>query len=216
MKTEYLLAASIVAFFISAAFFFMAQTETASVKRLQANLNEASIESESARLTALIAQSFGSDTNYCGAMHQRISAQLGRNFSILSQLETTDKELLLSDVLQLKKKYFLSNAELYYYMKQSKQLCSPKDVLALYFYFDEKQCPDCYVQGKILDSIRAKCSNFKVFSFPIDVDLGTTNFFKTLFGINSAPTIVIGDKTVLAGLQSEQEIMKQFECQNSA
>ncbi len=212
MKTEYLLALSIVAFFVSAAFFFMAQMETASIKRLQANLNEASVESESARLTVLLAQGFGPDTNYCGAMHQRISAQLGRNFSILSQLETTDKELLLSDVLQLKKKYFLSNAELYYYMKQSKLVCSQKDVLALYFYFDEKQCPDCYVQGKILDSIRAKCSNFKVFSFPIDVDLGTTNFFKAMFGINSAPTIVLDDKTILTGLQSEAQIMQNFEC----
>lgn len=216
MKTEYLLALSIVAFFVSAAFFAMTQLETASVKRLQANLEEASLESESARLTALLAQSFGSDNNYCGAMHQRISSQLGKNFSILSQIETTGRELLLSDILPLKKKYFLSNAELYYYLKQSKQVCSPNDVLALYFYFDGKQCPDCYVQGKILDSIRAKCSNFKVFSFPIDIDLGTTNFFKTMFGINNAPTIVINDKTVLSGLQSESQIMQNFQCESAS
>ncbi len=213
MKTEYLLAISIMALFVSASFFAMAQMETASVNRLRASLEDASIEAESARLTMLLAESFGEGEKYCAALNQRISSQLSKNFAILSQIETTEREVFLADIVQLKKRYFLSNAQLYYYLKQSKDVCSPKDTLLLYFYIDETPCPDCHVQGKILDSLRMKCQNLKVFAFPVDIDLETTNFFKSLFGISEAPAVVLNDSTVLSGLYSEAQILQYFECQ---
>ncbi|GEM_PF-3291761 len=212
MKTEYLLGLSIACLFVSAAFFFLARMETESVNRLRINLENASIESESARISLLLAQSFGEQDKYCLAINQRISSQLARNFSLVSQIDTANKETFTSDITQLKQKYFLSNAELYYYLKQSKQTCGQNTVLVLYFYLDAVPCADCYLQGKILDSIRAKCANFKVFSFPVDVDVETTSFFKSFFGITSAPAIVI-DSKVLPGLQSEAQILREFKCE---
>jgi len=212
MKTESLLGVSIMALFISAAFFAMAQMETASISRLELSLENASIESESTRLTMLLAESFGQGEKYCTVLNQRISAQLSKNFSILSQIDATERELFLAKITLLKKSYFLSNVQLYYYLKQSKMDCSPNDVLLLYFYIDETPCPDCHVQGKILDSLRMECTNLKVFSFPIDIDLETTNFFQSLFGIDDAPAIVINDSTVLKGLQSKAQILQNMEC----
>ena len=214
MKTEYLLAISIVALFVSAAFFTMAQMETMSVNRLRMSLEEVSIESESARLTMLLSESFDEQEQYCEAMNNRISSQLNKNFAILSQIENTERELFLAEITQLKKKYFLSNTELYYYLKQSREICSPEDITLLYFYIDDEVCPECDVQGKILDSLRMKCFNLKVFSFPVDIDLETTNFFKSMFEVEQAPSIVIDDTIVLKGLQSEAQILNYFECQN--
>ncbi len=215
MKSEYLLALSIVALFVSAAFFAMAQLETASVSRLRASLEDYSIESESTRLTVLLAESFDEQDNYCEAMNNRVSTQLSKNFSILSQIKNTEGEIFLTEITQLKKKYFLSNVQLYYYFKQSRERCSPEDVLLLYFYIDDEQCPECDVQGKLLDSLREKCSNLKVFSFPIDIDLETTNFFKSFFSIDSAPSIVVDEKFVLKGIQSEEQLLNYFGCLES-
>jgi hypothetical protein len=215
MKAEYLLAISIVALFVSAAFFAMAQIETASVSRLRASLEDYSIESDSTRLTVLLAESFDKQEQYCEAMNNRISTQLSKNFSVLSQIKNTEGEIFLTEITQLKKKYFLSNVQLYYYLKQSREQCNPEDVLLIYFYIDKDPCPECDVQGRLLDSLRGKCSNLKVFSFPIDIDLETTNFLKSFFSIESAPSIVIDEKFVLKGLQSEEQLLNYFGCKQA-
>ena len=85
----------------------------------------------------------------------------------------------------------------------------------MYFYRDAKPlCSDCIVQGEIIDGIREKCRNVKSFAFPLDLNLGFVELFKTLYGFDEAPSLVINEKTVFEGLTAEQEIMENIQCEN--
>jgi hypothetical protein len=148
-------------------------------------------------------------------IQQKIGSQSGKNAAILEAIDQAEKSIFLVDFTQLKKSYFLSNAQLYFLIKKSNEVCNEDNQTILYFYRDGKPlCSDCIVQGKIIDGIRAKCGNVKSFAFPTDLGLGFVDLFKTLHGFDEVPSLVINEKTVFSGLTSEEEIMKNIECRN--
>ncbi len=114
----------------------------------------------------------------------------------------------------LKKKYFELEMRDYLLAREAKKRCGKKDVLIIYFYSNrDKECPDCWKQGQVLNEVRKEMKNkgvfVRVFSFDGALDSPVVDFFKAQYGITHYPTLIInGEK--LTGFVDKEEIEKEI------
>ncbi|MDO8428257.1 MAG: hypothetical protein Q7S92_03525 [Candidatus Diapherotrites archaeon] len=199
-------------FFMAAGLFIVYQLDLVSIGKIRTQLDDLSIELETSKLMFLYSQSLDDQNVYCSVLERQIDTQAGKLMPLLSSLGITQREIFLGNLDQVKKRYFLANAELYYYLRESNKTCSKDVALILYFYTDQTRCADCEVQGEILDRVRTHCSNAKIFAFPIDFKLEMVNLYLSLFDVSSAPAIVIDEKETLTGLQTYESIVEKIHC----
>ena len=201
--------------FALAVFFLINQLDSVSIGRLESRITDSELSVQESNLFFQILAESSDKGELCQIIRQKIDSQSGKNAALLDAIDQAEKSIFIVDFTQLKKSYFLSNAELYFLIKKSNELCNENNQTVLYFYRDSKPlCSDCIVQGKILDGIREKCGNVKSFVFPIDLNLGFVDLFRTLYGVDGVPSLVINEKRVFNGLTSEQEILENMQCGN--
>ena len=211
----YLKAVAFSIIFALAVFFVINQLDSAAIGKLESKITESQLSVQESAMFFQILSENPNKEKFCPIIRQKIDSQSGRNASLIQAIEEAEKSIFIVDFTNLKKSYFLSNAELYFLIKKSNEACNEKNQTILYFYRDAKPlCSDCIVQGEIIDGIREKCRNVKSFAFPIDLNLGFVELFKTLYGFDEAPSLVINEKTVFEGLTAEQEIMENIQCEN--
>jgi len=209
----YLKAVAFSIVFALAVFFIINQLDAASIGRLESKITDSQLSVQESNLFFEILSEASDKEKVCEIIQQKIDSQSMKNAGLIDAIDQAEKSIFIVDFTGLKKSYFLSNAELFFLIKKSNEVCNENNQTILYFYRDAKPlCSDCIVQGKILDEIRAKCGNVKTFAFPIDLDLGFVELFKTLYGIDTVPSMVINEKNVFNGLASEQEIMPKIQC----
>ncbi|MFH1256188.1 MAG: hypothetical protein V1494_02750 [Candidatus Diapherotrites archaeon] len=213
MNKYYLRAVALSVLFILAGFFVINQIDVFRINEMQSRVQELELQAESSRALGLFSQTFSGNEEYCNAIDKSIGSQINRNLELLKSLDQTKDSVFLGDISRVKQSYFLSNAQLFMYMKQAKKLCEKNDALILYFYLDADPCPDCWVQGQILDGLREKCSNVRTFALPVDSGLEIISLLKSLFGVDSAPSVIINEEKVFKGLASEEELLTAFSCE---
>src|SRR3989344_4361661 len=209
----YLKAVAFSIVFALAVFFIINQLDAASIGRLESKITDSQLSVQESNLFFEILSEASDKEKVCEIIQQKIDSQSMKNAGLIDAIDQAEKSVFIVDFTGLKKSYFLSNAELFFLIKKSNEVCNENNQTILYFYRDAKPlCSDCIVHGKILDEIRAKCGNVKTFAFPIDLDLGFVELFKTLYGIDTVPSMVINEQNVFNGLASEQEIMPKIQC----
>lgn len=197
------------------AFFVINQVDSGQLVGLTKQVETDSLESGSAQLSLAFIQSLAPEEKAlaCKGLQAQIERQTSATSALLEVLENAKTTVFLGDLSVVRKKYFLSNANLFLYLKQASAVCGISSHRVLFFYrSEEPPCPECQVQGKVLDDIRASCPTVKVFSFPIDEKLGFIQLLQKTFGIESVPSLVIDEKTVVRQLVSESELKKQLGC----
>jgi len=211
----YLKAVAFSIIFALAVFFVINQLDSAAIGNLENKITESQLSVQESALFFQILSDNPDREKFCPIIQQKIDSQSGKNASLIEAIDEAEKSIFIADFTHLKKSYFLSNAELYFLIKKSNDVCGENNQTILYFYRDAKPlCSDCIVQGKIIDEIRAKCNNVKSFAFPIDLNLGFVDLFKTLYGFDEAPSFVVNETTVFEGLTNGQEIMGSIHCEN--
>ena len=168
----------------------------------------------------LMLQSFSDHNNcskkLCNIIKEQIDLINNEIYSFRSELEREDSASILNNYETIRRKYFMANARLLLLTKQYNRKCSGSEEIILFFYESEKDCPECYAQGKMIDEVRESCSNVKVFSFPIDVDMAIIRSFMAYYGIESAPSVVIdsagGEEKLFNNVVGPEEIEKHIEC----
>jgi len=149
----------------------------------------------------------------CDLLDYSMKNQMDSGSMIVGQLKDYEKANLLSDYKRTREKYFLSNFELWFYTTREKEICSRTDMTTILFFHEaESMCPECTVQGGVLDEIRAKCSNVRVITFARDLDIGMVDILKKRFKVRRSPTLVIDNSIVLEGLQDEKTILSSLNC----
>ena len=119
--------------------------------------------------------------------------------SLADRIEYSEKNLGSNDseVLQLKKFYSLLEIKDYLLMKKLSARCDKKFVFALYFYADDKNCPDCQKASYILTYLREKYPDLRVYSFDYNLHLSAV---KTLISVSkigdSLPAIVVDGRVI--------------------
>ncbi len=168
----------------------------------------------------LILQSFAGDnsTQACNMIASQTDAMNGQIYNLRSDLEADNSMSILTNYDMIRSEYFLANARLLSLTKMYDRQCGGKDNIVLFFYTSEKECPDCYAQGRILDQARISCNNTQVFSFPVDVDMSVIKSFMAYYNVSKSPSVVIDTPTndiVLSNVTSADDIMRLMKCSNT-
>ncbi|MGB9635193.1 MAG: hypothetical protein ACP5H8_02080 [Candidatus Micrarchaeia archaeon] len=155
------------------------------------------------------------DTRLCDMIKQQINSINSNIYTLREEVEAQKVTSVLNNYDTLRRKYFLSNARLLAFTKQYIKRCGADDQIILFFYTSEKECPECYAQGRILDEVRNRCNNIKVFSFPVDVDMPIIKSFMAFYGVEKSPSLVIdmqGQDIVFDKVTSANDIIKATGC----
>ncbi len=189
--------------------------EGAAYSKLNNDLLKISEDNEA----VLIMQSFEGDnsTQICSMIASQTDSMNGKIYNLRSDLEAQNSMSILTDYDLIRSEYFLANARLLSLTKMYDRQCGGSDNIALFFYTSEKECPDCYAQGRILDQVRASCKNAQVFSFPVDVDMSVIKSFMAYYNVSKSPSVVIdtpSNDIVLSNVTSADDIMRLMNCTN--
>lgn len=139
-----------------------------------------------------------------------LSAEVG---DLGDRLALTEERLGSDDpqVIRLKEQYTLLEIRDYLLTKQLAESCKVKPpVVALYFYSNKGDCPDCDRAGYALSYLRQTYPALRVYSFDYHLDLGA---LKTLIAVEKIkeefPAFVI-DGAQSYGFSTAEEFQKEF------
>ncbi|MEM4257074.1 MAG: hypothetical protein QXD98_01810 [Candidatus Diapherotrites archaeon] len=152
---------------------------------------------------------FGLPENYCVIMTKSIETQSVAVRKAYLELQAVEKQNFLGNLDLLIKKYHVQNIELYLLLEKARKSCSDLPFPIVFLYNRNSYCADCISQGKILDSVVAKCNNVRVFAFPFDDNIPVVELIKASRGIVKAPSVVVG-KITFDSLVSEQKILSSL------
>ncbi|MDD5172186.1 MAG: hypothetical protein PHF60_04085 [Candidatus ainarchaeum sp.] len=138
----------------------------------------------------------GNSSSFCSAYSSELDAidsEVERMGYMLSYLE--DEKGVYDN--ELKKKYFVLEAESYVLSKKVKSLCGDDSVLLINFYSNQG-CGQCKEQGtEILearDALEAEGTDIKLFSFDGELNSSVADALAAQYGITSYPSVVINEK----------------------
>ena len=136
-----------------------------------------------------------------------LSDELGELGSRLAfterQLGTDDKQ-----VIDLKRYYSLLQIKDYLLMLSLAEKCHTHPVFVLYFYSNADSCTDCIKENYVVDTLRDKYPDLRIYSFDYDLDLAAKKTLASIYRVhNTLPALVI-NKTVFSGFKSLEAIEK--------
>lgn len=110
---------------------------------------------------------------------------------------------------ELKKDYFVLEAQSYFLAKKLQDICNDESTLVLYFYSNE-ECADCAQQGADILSAR-DASGKKVLIYSFDGDMGSNiaKGFMTQYNVTQYPSVVINGE-VHSGYMSPEALSAEF------
>lgn len=96
------------------------------------------------------------------------------------------------EVQSLKRSYFLLEIKDYLLMKRLTAKCGIRPTFILYFYSDEENCPDCEKMGFVLNALRDKYPDVRVYSFDYDFDVEAVQTLISIYKVEpNLPALVI-------------------------
>jgi len=127
------------------------------------------------------------------------------------------------EVLHLKKHYSILQIRHYQFSKELNQRCDLGLIHILYFFADERICPDCEKQGHILTYLRENHPHLRIYSFEYNLELPALAIIKPIIPSEYLkeiprnrnkkeylPIIVINEKPFF-GFQSLDEMKELLE-----
>ncbi|MCX8197879.1 MAG: conjugal transfer protein TraF [Candidatus Micrarchaeota archaeon] len=213
MASPYLKAALLTVALTFLGFFFISQFDSMRASELRSQLDELSYQLESERLMFLYSQTIGSQAELCSYFATATESKANKAYLLAEKIRQYEQSNILNaEYEKIRNQYYLSNAALYLNLRLAEKYCAQNSHTTILFFYKIKQsCPECAAQGKILDALREKHPNLRVFAFPHDADLPFLNALVRRHGITQVPALVIDDKTVLFGLQADWQIEAAFD-----
>ena len=109
-------------------------------------------------------------------------------------------------VKDLKQKYFLLSVRQWILVKEKKEKCNENFSIIIFFYSNKINKSESESQGYVLDYLYEKRQNSTaIYSFDIDEDMQVLNTIKSIYKVDSAPSIIVNDK-LFSGFQSKENI----------
>jgi len=209
MANTYLKAGLITAALTLLGFFFISQIDAMRANEIRNGVDDMAFQSDTERMLSMYAQVMeNSSDKLCEYAASSEEIRASQAYSLLEKINYYEKgNVVNSDYERIKNRYYLSNALLYLNMRAQEKYCGDIPYTTMLFFYRVKtDCPECRAQGGVLDSLRAKHPELRVFAFPSDSGLEFIDAFIKRHGISKTPTLVINDAIVLEGLQSESGV----------
>lgn len=112
----------------------------------------------------------------------------------------------VEDLRELKKEYSISQVKDLLLLKRVAERCETPISTILYFYATKEDCSDCVKQGYVLDAIRNKRSDVRIYSFDTTLDLATLTTLKSLYNIEDDLPVIVVNGTPLYGLKNLSDV----------
>ena len=173
------------------------------------------LDGESTRLILMYPLTFNINDSekLCRIIDFNTKRQMDKSFQLVNLLKIYEDANLMSDYEIVRERYTLSNVELWLYITQSKVVCNNSNIVpVLFFHTTKTKCPECIVQGQILDKVREKCSNFRIITVPNDLNIEVVDLIMDQYGVVTAPSLLINNEKLVWGIVSEEDIIGNFEC----
>ncbi len=211
---RYLLAGTITIAILAVVFAVISFLDDSRVSALNRDIEELNTQSESSRILFFYNQVFSPSENkaFCNITNQSATRRSNEGDLFFSKLAEYEQANLLSNYETLKKKYILNRVELWLYTTLQVKTCDTNFVPVLFFYSTKPPCPECLVQGEILEEIRNQCPNVKVFSLATDEGVELVSLIQAQFNIATNPSVVINNKDVFSSLTPKEKILQKIEC----
>jgi len=131
--------------------------------------------------------------------------QIGSKIAYMeNQLGATNKK-----VIELKEYYSLLEIKHWMLLKKIQSECNQDFNLILYFYSNNGDCQSCEQQGFILNYIKKKHENTKVYSFDINNKNSALSTLKLIYNITGTPSLVINDRPFI-GFKETKDIENEL------
>ncbi len=217
LASVYVKALFLTALFFLANFFLVKYLDDSRASAVDSQLAAIDEEMQSSRVLLLFmqtAQTANSTQDACPALEAKTLEQLNKIYDLAQKLEQVRQTSTFSDTEHIKRKYILTNSELWIYATQLGRYCpssAANMTPILYFYPDKRDCIECKAQADVLNRVRDECVNVRVFAFPTDLQIGVLPTLVKKYGVERAPSLVIGEAT-FGGVVSEEKIRSLVPC----
>ncbi|MEM5815284.1 MAG: hypothetical protein QXD89_02240 [Candidatus Aenigmatarchaeota archaeon] len=129
----------------------------------------------------------------------KLAEEAGKLGNYLEGFRETTK-FKLEELELLKNKYFITNLQLWIYIKDLREKCGYNVTTILFFYTSKERCNDCIAQGIVLNRYkRENPDKFMIFALDSDSKIGIISTLKYYFNITVLPTTIINEKVKLEG-----------------
>ena len=120
-----------------------------------------------------------------------------------------DSKLNKDDFTRIKREYTISQIQYWLFNKKKKDICQSDEVSVLYFFAEDKACPDCNEQSFVLTYLKKLFgSDLLIFSFNTNfTEEPMIGLLERSMGVTEYPTMIIDDMEY-SGLHDKEEILK--------
>lgn len=142
----------------------------------------------------------------CGAIGDNyVTKELSDLAGRLSFAEQNNS-ISTDDLKSLKKEYSILQVKDLLLSKRIAERCNTSISTILYFYATKEACSDCVKQGYVLDAIKSKRKDVRIYSFDTTLDLVTISTLKSLYNIENKLPVVVVNGVPLHGFKTLGEI----------
>ncbi|MDO8625434.1 MAG: thioredoxin family protein [Candidatus Diapherotrites archaeon] len=187
--------------------------DSSRISTLNSGIESLSVQSETNRILFFYNQVFtpSEDTAFCDVLDKSATLRSDEGDLFFSKLVAYENANLLGNYNTLRQKYLLNRIELWLYTTLLTKQCKTNIVPILFFYRNKPACPQCDVQGQILESLREKCPNVKIFALSVDEGIDLVPLIEAQYGVHSVPSVVV-NKKVFESLSSEEILRQEVAC----
>jgi hypothetical protein len=216
MVNKYFLAILLTSILVLLGFSFTRWVDEQRLMEFKNSFDEAYLDYQSVEQLLLYESLFSDREHVCPVIRASIDYQIGKLRKLLFELEVAQKQNVFSNFEVLKRKYHFNNLQLYLLIQKATDSCGYSDLEpVLFFYSDKENCPECVVQGKVLDSLTSNCSNLRVFAIPYDFNIPLISVLKERNSVVRVPTVIANDKNYVGLVSGNRLLEDGLYCQTN-
>lgn len=163
---------------------------------LESDINDLRIRQDDTTLGFTLLSMFGNKT--CDILGNELSNTMVEASKLSNEITRYEGQEKFKDVnyYTLKKDYTIIQVKYWFYLKKLMEDCNRKDFITVLYFYSNSNCGDCSKQATILTYLKDKYpNNIMNFALDYDIDLNTVRMLKSIYGVNSMPTLIINEKT---------------------
>ena len=149
----------------------------------------------------------------CLAVQKTFEQNINNLESTRIRLENFDRDATLNknEFDLLKNEYILAQIRYWLLAERTRELCGSDIVNILYFFSDEKECPDCEKQAFVLTYLKKKFKDkLLIFSFDSKFESEPMiGLLKITYNVSKYPTLVVGGKPS-SGFKDKDSILEEI------
>ena len=205
----------VIAFLITIGFFIIGifigfQLSNTRISYLQESATQQRLDFDSLQVQYLYAGKLTEQGN-CNAIEATLNTNILNLIKTQERLEQYEKESTtqLNAFRTLKREYTLAELRYWLLVRDTQDICHRDAITVVYFYTDDKNCPECRTEGFILTYLK-KLFEDRLLVFSLDAELTEEPLVSLLiqsYNVTTYPSIIVNDE-LLEGFQNKDQVLQ--------